>query len=351
MLLGLRRTATSSTMIDSLKRLPDQLRSVLQDRTPLNLSISLQTIDKVVINGMGGSNLGGYILQSVFRDRFTIPVLIEAGYTVPAYVNKKTLYILSSYSGTTEEPLQAYKTAKRQGAIVVVLTSDTDNPLKRLAEKNNLPAYFFPVTDNPSGQPRLGLGYGVGALLLLFKQLGLLSLKDKEIEAVIKQLKRKNAFYTKYNNPVQQLAKKLSQRETVLVSGSLFEGNLRTIRNQWCETAKNFASYLVLSDMNHFALEGLQYPSNNKKRLALLCLESPLYEAKMSRRLELTKEVARRNNIPVLSYTPTGQTAWAQSLDLLQFGSWLTYYLSLRNHVNPLTVPWVDWFKDQLSTK
>lgn len=351
MFLALRRTITSSNMIDSLKRLPDQFHSVLQDHTPLHLPSSLHTIDKVVINGMGGSNLGGYILQSVFRNRFRVPVLIEPGYTVPAYVNNKTLYLLSSYSGTTEEPLQTYKAAKRQGAIVAVITSDTDSPLKRLAEKEKLPAYFFSTKDNPSNQPRLGLGYGIASLLVFFKKLGLLTVKDKEIVAAIKQLKRKNTVYTKAHNPVQQLAKRLMQHETVLVSGPLFEGNIRTMRNQWCETAKNFASYLVLSDMNHFALEGLRYPSTNKKRLSFLFIESSLYEAKISRRLELTKEVARQNNISVLSYTPAGHTAWEQSLDLLQFGSWLTYYLSLRNHVNPLTVPWVDWFKDQLTTK
>lgn len=351
MLLSLRRTGTSNTMIESLKRLPDQLRSVMNETSSINPSSFPNKIEKVVINGMGGSNLGGYIIQNLFKNRLKVPVIIEAGYTVPAYVDKTTLYILSSYSGTTEEPLAAYKAAKKQGAMVAVITSDEESPLKKLAKKEHIPSFFFSTASNSSKQPRLGLGYSVAAFLVLFKNLNLLKIDSKEIKNIIGQLKRKNNFYLKSRNEIERLAKKLSNREIILVSGPLFEGNARTIRNQWCETGKNFASYLVLSDMNHYSLEGLQKPTNNRKRLAVLCLESSLESEKIKKRLELTKEVIRKNGIPVLSYHPTGSSVLMQSFDLIQFGSWLTYYLSLLNHVNPLEVPWVDWFKEQLSTK
>lgn len=351
MLLSLRRVGTSKVMAESLKRLPDQIRSVMSETNPINLSSFPNKIEKVVINGMGGSNLGGYIIQSLFKDRIKVPILIEPGYSVPAYVDKTTLYIISSYSGTTEEPLATYKTAKRQGAMVAIITSDQESPLKKLANKEHVPAYFFSTAANPSNQPRIGLGYSVAAFLAIFKSLGLLKIDKKEINNVISQLKRKNTFYQKSRNEIERLAKKLSGREIIIVSGPLFEGNLRTIRNQWCETGKNFASYLVLSDMNHYSLEGLQKPSTNRKRLAVLCLESNLESEKIKKRLELTKEVIRKNGIPVLSYHPTGSSLLIQSFDLIQCGSWLTYYLSLLNHVNPLEVPWVDWFKKQLSTK
>lgn len=351
MFLSLRRKPSSSLMIESLKRLPDQIRLAINDGKDLNFPQVNQTIDKVVINGMGGSNLGAYIIKAIFQPRLKIPILIEPGYTVSGYVNSKTLYIISSYSGTTEEPLHAYKAAKRQKAIVAVITSNTNNPLKRLAEKEKLSAYIFSPDSNPSGQPRLGLGYTIVSLLVMLKKFNIISLSDKEIEEIINQLKRRNNFYTKTNNEVERLAKKLSNHETILIGGQIFSGNLHTMRNQWCETAKNFASYLILSDMNHFALEGLSYPSDNKKRITVLCIESDFYETKIKRRLELTKEIIKKNKIEIVSYHPTGKTLLAQSFDLIQFGSWLTYYISIHNHVNPLEVPWVDWFKQQLLTK
>lgn len=350
MFLALRRNPSSPLLIESLKKLPDQIKSVMDDFNTERGTFSTENIDTLVINGMGGSNLGGYIIQSVFKDKLKLPLMIEPGYDVPAYVNKKTLYIVSSYSGTTEEPIAAYKTAKRRGAKIITLASDSDNTLRNLALKEDVAHYFFTTSANPSGQPRLGLGYGVAGLLFLFKKLGLISIKDADIRQILSQLKRKNNALAKANNDIQQLAKKLAGRETVIVSGQLFEGNSRVIRNQSCETAKNFASYLILSDMNHFALEGLSHPRTNRKRLTALFIESDLYDKKIQKRIELTKEVMKKQGISVYSYTPSGKTALAQSFDVLQFGSWLTYYLSLINRVDPLSVPWVNWFKKHLTS-
>ncbi len=348
MFLALRRQPSSPIMLDSLKRLPEEIAAVVADFASERGAFSADGIDTIVINGMGGSNLGGYIMQAVFKDKLKIPLLIEPGYEAPAYVNKNTLYIVSSYSGTTEEPLAAYTIAKRRGAKIMVITSDTDNKLSKLALRDNVAHYFFATDANPSKQPRLGLGYEVASLLLLFKKLGLLSIKDKEINDILSQLKRKSKTLEKAENEVQRLAKKIADHEIIYISGPAFEGNLRVMRNQSCETAKNFASYLVLSDMNHYALEGLSHPRSNRKRLAALYIESNLYDAKITRRLELTKEVMKKQGIAVYSYAPSGKTALAQSFDILQFGSWLTYYLSLINKVDPLSVPWVDWFKKNL---
>lgn len=351
MFLSLQRKPKINIMIDSLKRLPEQISSVMFAKEDALSFLKTDSIQQIVVNGMGGSNLGAYITQSIFKNRLKIPLLIEPGYTVPAYVNKHTLYIISSYSGTTEEPLAAYAAAKRRGAKILIISSNNPSPLQQLARRENLPSYFFSTVANPSGQPRLGLGYSVATFLAIFKKLKLISITEKEIKSIVNQLKRKNNLYLKATNEAKKLAKQLANRELILIGGSLFAGNLQTLRNQSCETAKNFASYLILSDMNHFSLEGLKKPSNNKKRLAVLCFNSDLYSQKIKKRLELTKTVIKNNGIPVLSYTPSGTSALAQSFDLLQFSSWLTYYLSLHNHVDPLTVPWVDWFKKQLSTK
>jgi len=351
MLLALKRLPISKPLLESLQKLPEQISSVVKDEKNIALNFSAGDIETIVINGMGGSNLGGYVIQSIFRDHLKIPLLIEPGYDVPAYVNKKTLYIVSSYSGSTEEPIAAYKAAKRRGAMIIILCSESNSPLKKLAERDNVAHYFFKTSANPSNQPRLGLGYGVSGLLMLFKKLNFLTLKDKDLLKIISQLKRKNSILSKKGNEAQVLAKKLSGHEAILIGGQLFEGNLRIMRNQWCETGKNFASYLVVPDMNHYSLEGLGKPTSNKKRLAALEIQSSLYDAKIKKRLALTKEVIKRQGISVVTYTPPGNTSLAQSFDLLQFGSWLTYYLSIQNRVDPLPVPWVDWFKKELLTK
>ena len=351
MLLSLKRTPVSKPLLESLQRLPEQVQSIINDEKNVSLNFSAAEIDTIVINGMGGSNLGGYLIQSVFKNRLKIPLIIEPGYDVPSFVNKKTLYIVSSYSGTTEEPLAAYTLAKRQGAMIIILCSDTDNSLKKLAEKDNQAHYFFPTSANPSNQPRLGLGYGIASLLMLFKKLNFITWSPKEQKEIVSQLKKKTKVFLKSDSIPKQLAKKIANHQALLIGGKIFEGNLRIMRNQWCETGKNFASYLILPDMNHYSLEGMSKPTSNKKNLFALTLQSSFYDKKTTKRLELTESIIKQQGIKVASYSPTGTSLLAQSFDLLQFSSWLTYYLSIENKVDPLPVPWVDWFKKQLLTK
>jgi len=104
-----------------------------------------------------------------------LPIIICAGYDVPKFVNKKTLFILSSYSGNTEETLASYNLAKKVGAKIAVLTAKTENnKLVELVFKHDLPAYIFDAQYNPSTQPRLALGYAIFALVAILKQLNLI---------------------------------------------------------------------------------------------------------------------------------------------------------------------------------
>jgi len=79
-----------------------------------------------------------------------------------------------------------------------------------------------------------------------------------------------------------------------LVGGEFLEGNLHALRNQFCENSKNFASYLVLPDMNHYSIEGLKNPAGNQKNLIFVFLESDLYHPRVKKRLALTKEIVKK---------------------------------------------------------
>ena len=61
------------------------------------------TIQNVVISGMGGSGIGGKIVSLWVQDEIKVPVQCFHDYTSPAYISEKTLVIASSYSGNTEE--------------------------------------------------------------------------------------------------------------------------------------------------------------------------------------------------------------------------------------------------------
>lgn len=343
----------NSLVAESIEALPLQIKQVLSEASKIKIPTNYKKITNIVVAGMGGSNLGAEIIRSVFSDQIKVPITIVADYTVPASVNKDTLYVLSSYSGTTEEPMSTYAEVKKRKAKIIAITAHSDkNPLEKLMIKENIPGYVFEHTQNPCNQPRLGLGYAIFGMITLLNKAGVFKISDKEIKQVIAKLEKWNKNLntaSKLNrNIAKKTATKLIGKEPILVGSEFLHGNLHALRNQFCETSKNFASYLILPDLNHFAMEGLAHPLSNKKDFVFLFFDSKLDHPRIQKRSQLTKQVVKKNKIQVLDFQLQGETKLEQAFELLQFGTWITYYLGLLNEVKPGQVPFVDWFKKQL---
>ena len=78
-------------------------------------------IFNIVVGGMGGSGWPSLVLRS--WPGLTVPFELSSNYHVPSYVNKSTLYIASSYSGNTEETIEALGEAAERGATIVVMAA------------------------------------------------------------------------------------------------------------------------------------------------------------------------------------------------------------------------------------
>jgi len=339
----------------SIELLPDQVRQVLDESRLVKIPTDYSKVTQVVVNGMGASNIGVGIVKSVFADQIKIPVTITPGYQIPASVDKKTLYLISSYSGTTEEPLSVYREVKKRGAKIMAITMDSPkSKLAKLMLKENLPGYIFKPQFNPSGQPRLGLGYSIFGVTVLLAKAGLFKIIVRQIEEIIASLeiwdREMRPLINTANNRAKQLALKIYGQQLVLIAAEFLQGNVHALRNQFCESSKNFTSYLVLPDLNHFALESLVNPASNKNNLIFFFFDSIFYHARIIKRARLTKQIVKKNKIKVVDYLLTGSTKLEQAFEMLQLGSWLTYYLAMLNQVNPVKIPWVDWFKKQLGS-
>jgi glucose/mannose-6-phosphate isomerase len=337
----------------SISLLPDQVRQVLHEARLIKIPKEYSKVTQVVVNGMGGSNIGVGILKSVFSDQLKVPISITPGYSVPAHVNKNTLYLISSYSGTTEEPLNTYKEVKKRCAKIMAITAHGEkNKLEQWMIKDHIPGYIFKPEHNPSLQPRLGLGYAIFGVAVLLAKAGLFKIKVKEIEDIIASLEiwdRELRPQVKLkNNIAKQLAMKLDKKIPIIVAAEHLVGNIRAWRNQLAENSKQFASYLTLPDLNHFAMEGLKFPSLNKNNLIFFFVDSKFYHARVQKRSYLTKQVVKKNKIMIQGIELTGETRLAQAFEMLQLGSWITYYLGMLNSVDPVKIPYVDWFKKQL---
>ena len=337
----------------SIELLPDQMRQVLESARLVKIPKEYKNVENVVLAGMGGSNLGIRIVRHLFSEQIKKPINICAGYSVPNYVSKITLYIISSYSGTTEEPLSTYKEAKKRNAKIVAITEDSSkSKLKKIMIKDNLPGFVFKPDFNPSNQPRLGLGYSVFGIAVILAKAGLIKIDTKEMQIIIDKLELASRKWRVDSPSSRNLAKKvvsqLEDTSPILVGAEHLSGNLHVLRNQINECAKTYSSYLMIPDMNHYAMEGLVKPDTNKENLTLVFFDSDLYDKRVAKRVQLTKQVAKKNKLKVVSVKLKGESKREQCFEMLQLGSWLAYYLGIMYEFDPVAIPYVDWFKNNL---
>jgi len=334
----------------SINNLPQQLNQAFLEIQNLSLPPELKKVEKILVCGMGGSRFPSVIIQHLFKEELRVPYLVSDDYRLPAFVDEKTLVVLSSYSGTTEETITAFKKAKEKKAKMFVISSGGE--LKKLSEKEKIAGYFFVPYHNPSLQPRIGVGYLLGSHLGLLVKLGFLQSFKKEIEEAIthltKYLQTINEEQPTKNNPAKKIAQKIFGYYPQYIVGEFLSGVGNALANQTNETAKSIASFWIIPELNHHLMEGLKNPDSFKKKAIFVFFYSFLYTLPIKKRFVVTKEVIEQYQIKNLWVEVEGKNKIEQVFNLIGFSSFLTLYLSVLYQENPALIPYVDYFKKRL---
>lgn len=331
----------------SIKRLAWQCRQAQKESRRLKFPTRYQRKENIIVCGMGGSALGSDIIRTALADRLKVPFHIINDYQLPAFVDRRSLVMIISYSGTTEETITAGQAAINRGLPVIIITSG--GRLAQQAKKYHLPAYIFKPSFNPSGQPRLGLGYSVISQIQILRRLNLINLSENELEKAISFLEKSTKKFeeTIKDNPAKEIAYKLYGRIPVIFSSLPTLGNAHAFTNQINENAKNFACYYPLPELNHHLLEGITHPSSINN-FSYLLLNSELDSPAIKTRFLVTKKVLDKKKFKSITLKLAGPDRLSQALWILSFGSFVSYYLALLNQENPAKIPWVNFFKKEL---
>ena len=147
----------------SLENFTEQFEYVLENYKSHNLEVG--NFQNIVLGGLGGSGIGALLAKNWFFDKSPIPIESIADYHLPKFVNEKSLVVLNSYSGNTEETIQMFHEAISVNAKIIVITSG--GKLLELANENKLYTLLL-----PSGyQPRMTIGLGLGFISLIVGEL------------------------------------------------------------------------------------------------------------------------------------------------------------------------------------
>jgi glucose/mannose-6-phosphate isomerase len=328
--------------LGSTEKLLEQCETAWKEVTSLDLPHHVEGITNIVFCGMGASIYGASVLKALQGRNMPFPTEIVSDYFLPDYVGPQTLVVLTSYSGTTEEVLSCAEEAKAKDAKIIVLTKGSK--LGEFAKANSLPAYIFDGKLNLCGSPRAGCGYTIMGLIGLLNKLNVVETAEQEFSDALTRMKEK---VTDIKKQAQEDVKIFENKIPIVFTAEHLSGNGMILRNQFNETGKTFSAFYLIPDLNHHLMEGLEFPK--AAPLHFLFLNSPFYSEKIEKRMELTKEVVKKNNYPVHEFMTSGATSYDDFLEALIYGSFLTLYMGLTYKRNPATNPWVDWFKEELS--
>src|SRR5579872_6686865 len=101
------RALDPDDMYRRVNELPDQMEDAWNIAGGLELPADYRDVSGILIAGMGGSAIGGSLLETYGSDHIPVPLTVWRNYGLPAYVGDRTLVIAASYSGNTEETLSA----------------------------------------------------------------------------------------------------------------------------------------------------------------------------------------------------------------------------------------------------
>lgn len=326
-------------VLGSVEMFLDQCEQIWNEAKKLEVPEDYKSCQNIIVCGMGGSAYGGYVASALFKDQLKVPLLSNNDYHLSAFVNEQTLAILSSYSGGTEEVLSCQKEALEKNLKIIGIAGG--GILADFLKQNN--GLVFDPKFNPSGQPRLGMGYMVLGIAAILNKLGMIAISDGEVSKALSEV-RGNQEQIK--TAAKQLAEEIYGSIPVIFSAEFLQGNAHILRNQFNETSKSFSAFSPLPELNHHLMEGLKNPPD--KKLLVLFISSDLYSDKLKKRVELTKDVVFKNDIKWGEYQPKGSSKLSQVLNVLSFGGFLTYYLAMLYGQDPSLIPWVEYFKEQL---
>ncbi len=303
----------------------------------------------VIIAGMGGSAIGGEILQDWLRDEFPLPIEVCKDYTLPAYANEKTLVFAVSYSGNTEETLSAFLAAVKRKCMTVSITSG--GHLLNFSEKLQIPHVKI-----PSGlPPRVAIPYVLLPLPILIERMGIPINIEKEIKEAIQVLKKvseENAPQTSTEkNSAKKLALELVETIPVVYGFRQYRAIARRLKTQFNENSKVPSKHDFFPELSHNEVVGWEAPEALTKRFSIILIRDGAEPLEIRQRIEITKSLALHKARKVSEIYAVGEGKLAKMLSVVHIGDLASIYLAILRNTDPTPIKTTREIRRQMEEK
>ncbi len=325
--------------------LPEQVEAAVSGARGLTALPQHDRVENVVVLGMGGSGIAGDVLVATAAPFMPVPVTVVKGYEPPDFVGTGSLVFAMSFSGNTEETLEAAAGAYEAGASLVVVSAG--GTLVSLAGEWDVPVVPVP-SDIP--QPRAALGALAIPPLVLLEEIGLFPGASQWVDQAVQQLRIRRDELVRPGSRAEELARRIG-RTIPLIHSSGDLGGAAALRwkAQINENAKCPAFFNVYPELCHNEVAGWgQHGDATRQLITLVNLRHDAEHPQVSRRFDLVEEVLREVVADVIEVRASGEGDLAQLLDLALIGDFVSLHLAGNEGIDPGPIPVMDEMKQQL---
>jgi glucose/mannose-6-phosphate isomerase len=309
------------------------------------ISVNYPKPENIIVAGMGGSGIGGELLEDHARNQISVPIEVSKDYSLPAYAGKRSLVIVVSYSGDTEETLSAFLDAQRRNCMTYCISSG--GSLLGHAEKLSVP--FLRV---PAGMPpRAASPYLLVPQLVLLEKMRLLSgVSEGFREAIIllEKISCENAPEKQVkSNIAKSLASGINGTVPVIYGFGIYRGVAQRWKQQFNENAKLPAKWESFPELNHNEIVGWEKAGELAEHCSTVFLRDEDESAEFRSRIEITKTLMPKA-LKKHEVWAQGKGALAKMLSTMLVGDFTSVYLSILRGVDPTPVQTITVLKQKL---
>jgi len=325
-------------MKDLIVGFGDQLRHALEIGANTSLKENSKKIDNVMITGLGGSGIGGTIVSELTAQECSVPISTNKGYDLPGYINENTLVICSSFSGNTEETIEAFDKAKAKNAEIACVSSG--GKLIELAKEHNLNYIQLPSGDSP----RAMMGYSITQLLYVLNHYGLIG--DSFKTELIKAATLVDNLQEEIQADAERITNHLVGKIPVIYACDGYQGMSVRFTQQLAENSKMVSWHNIIPEMNHNELVGWRTKNED---LAVIFFRNETDHKRNQKRIEINKEVVSKYTSSVMEYWSKGDSMIEKTFYLINVGDHASYNLSARNGVVVEEIDVINYLKGELA--
>jgi len=330
------REVDRHNMLEKIDRTPEHMVEALIDFKEPVLPQDFDRVENAILAGMGTSAIAAEIALNWLADHAKIPMTLIRDSWLPGFADSKTLVLAISYSGETQETLDALVDASRRKC--QVLTISSGGRMKGISERLGISH----VEVKKGFEPRTALPFlFVPTSLMLAPLVRQMDLRGDLQDAAqsLRDLRETIGSNVPHkSNPAKQLALELAKTIPVVYAFRRNGGLARRMKNQLNENCKMPALFNLLPECCHNEFEAWRKRGEDRPEFSFVFLRPDENDDERTRIEEAKRILAEAGMTKVYEVSGVGETRVSRLLSIVYFTDYVTFYLSVLRNIDP--TPW-----------